>query len=1249
MLQKKRGNAKSKSDENQLSPTPDNLHHELAVYRPQHQEDNSSMQREPKNERQSALRHRQTIGHSLQGPVEFESRTAGTPKLAGSSSHRALVNNVPERPGSMGKDHSYRDADEAKSFQSAPNRTLSPASPSRVSPLSTPKMEYKIDPYMYTENNLNTFSFGTAPSTRLSSSSSQLFDPPSRPRDEADSDSVVLNPDTTPRASVVGSMLHRTHPSHASRLDVWPSLPRHRKPERGIRAAEKFRDADSDAASTVDTSSASASVSSLTRPRGKSSRSASEISGRSDATPQTLANDLTSDEEMDGRHPFSPSALRSSNPGEFRDREQGSLSHFSEEDFGNCNDDFDHDDVEIDPSNDTSSRSSYLNIGQPERRSSVARDIPNAQGNKADKYGRRPSRSMEELSAFSFSNDAGLSRGGHRVDERSLAIAPASVPESHGDLRKKSIQRDKDLPPILSSPSMASGSSFNLNTSTAITNNSASSNDLQWMQTYGANGLVAFDSSDMSDIVGEGNIDGRRLSYTALRKGSNATYSCQSTASSDDIFIKRALGWGGNTFNRRRHMWMFEREKNREPDDSTTAFPSDGGKARSSVSTLFSSRASTSDGAELSSTVSRTSFVDKSSDKDKDKSGKEKGSERDKPSKELWRGMALDSEEIWHNGAIGKFKILRINVISNEPGKPLKQRLNITFMRTPYIYNSTQSEHFLDGPAITVHKHSKAGAFSISRHFRPRPAVGPNSTMPSLRSRTSSSTIGTPAETDGRKKSNTMILLASRRGQYDYTSTNTTRNLESHGLLGKSGRTSPNDIGRMRKIYERDERPRKEKERKREREKRDKGKEKEHSKRKAVEPSSKAFIGGKNNSKSRATLPLERSLPNSSEGSAGSTANPTSSSGSNGPFSSSSSSTAYETTSSDRTLTHNSYQSHPRKGGAYDIDQDIDDSSDERLKYPARTPRREADGSLPTAQHEKPSRRLFGWGKSRGTDRHGIRVNPLGPTTLPRSNSETGKSLVDNVNTSFRDLGLLPAIGEIKDSAHQQKHKHRDRKPSKQVQCPTAQTRADPFENVPTDAPYMLLPLWPGETDHVSAKIFPFTPATIPVSERQYLMVYYKTSHSANPEQIRSHDIPSNSGDHERSIFLNSFHISARIVAYHDFQGSGIHLPDVGLAVSGRLEEAYMTRPNVPPLELDDCVIGMCHSRENGIEFLPHGFEKLGLVSQVLNTRSVTEPHDMEDDRSSNSMVMVLTPMGRAVMEMAWLGGIAVTSFDPNL
>ncbi len=50
-----------------------------------------------------------------------------------------------------------------------------------------------------------------------------------------------------------------------------------------------------------------------------------------------------------------------------------------------------------------------------------------------------------------------------------------------------------------------------------------------------------------------------------------------------------------------------------------------------------------------------------------------------------------------------------------------------------------------------------------------------------------------------------MILLAPRRVQRAYTSTNTTRKLESHGLLDESGRTSPRDIERMRREHGREE------------------------------------------------------------------------------------------------------------------------------------------------------------------------------------------------------------------------------------------------------------------------------------------------------------------------------------------------------------------------------------------------------------------------------------------------------------
>jgi hypothetical protein len=562
--------------------------------------------------------------------------------------------------------------------RSIPYQSPSPALPSRVSPRSTPKVEYKVDPEMYTQNDLSTFSFGAALSTHPSTSSSQIVDPLSRPRGEADSDEIVLIPDTTPRPSVVGGGFHRTHPSHSTRLDDRPSPSRHKHPDRGKRAAEKSGEPDSDTASNFGTSSASESVSSLPRPRGKSSRGTSQMSGRS-SEPQTSANDLTSDEEMDGRHPFPPGVLES-RPRAFRNREQESSLYLSEEDFENYDDDFDHDGTETDPTaNIVVGQDAYFDysnlnrsnsrVAQPERRGSLAKDIPNAQvdgsNHSRDKYSRRPSRSLEELSSFSFSTNGGPSHGGHGIGDRSVPIAPTSVPEKGDwqDLRKKSIQRDKDLPPIFNttvtpSPLVASGSNSNMNSTTAIASSSSSSNEFEWMQSYGVNGVITFDPSEMSDIVGEGDSNDRR----GFRKGSDATFRRrQSTVSSVDIFNKRIVGWGGKTFIGQRHMWTFTQDRG-IPSEDTKNRQGDGVKTRSSVSTLFSSRPSTSTGAELSLTGSRT-FFDKSDSKGKEKSGKEKASGKDKASKEPWRGMALDAEEIWYNGAIGRFKVSRKNAI----------------------------------------------------------------------------------------------------------------------------------------------------------------------------------------------------------------------------------------------------------------------------------------------------------------------------------------------------------------------------------------------------------------------------------------------------------------------------------------------------------------------------------------------------------------------------------------------------------
>jgi len=1201
-----------------------------------------------------------------------------------------------------------------------------------LSPPPRTKTTYANHPDLYTHNDLNTFSFGAAPSSSSSSSYPHPVDPLSRPRDEVDSDELLI-PDTTPRPSVVGSQ-HPRGQSSGQENRKTPLLDyRSNPPAMGVRSREKLKERDIDTASnhTFGNSSASVSVSSFSAQREVNSRGTSRVSGRSSTTPQTSANDLTDDDddELDGRHPLPPEPLDPSVSPLVGDPDHASSLYLSEEEFDGYNEDYEHDGNHIDPkihegtnsetlSNHPNDSRNSFRINYSERRGSAAMQIPNTASDRAyEDYRargnslatlRRPSKSLEDLYSFSFGKAAGPSSS--RGPEDFLPPAPTSVPESEGDwrdLRKRSVQRDKDLPPIFphsSTPASASNANPNMSSAAASSLNDVLGFDSSWMQSYGVNGVVGFDPSEMADIVGEGH-NGYRPSLYSFRKGSTSSaFRRQSTVSSNiDIMHKNIAGvWANQKFRDQRQMWTFTKEKDRIADEDANANTRPqvvAEKERSSISTLFASRPSTSNGVEpiLGGSIP---FFDKPEPKEK-VAVKEK-------SKEPWKGMALDSEEIWFNGSNGRFRVNRRNTTCTyflpfsryhsqlshfsavELAKPPQQRLTISYLRSPYIVNATNREA-ADGPAVTIHKHSKAGAFSIGRYYRARPApLPPNA---SLSSRNPSDAIGQTSSkdsTDGiRKKSNT-ILLAPRRVQKSYTTTTTTRKLESHGLLDESGRTSPRDRERMRREEDRERRARA-KAKGKEKERTDKNKDKDQ--RRPTESSSKRPMlkrgDSKSDTKSRDSPTAKKVLLESSGGSStGSVTNVVSSgdsvtlvNGSTAAVRTSERSDAtssfgsvisvdrsVETTSSDRTISQrNFFRDHPPRRGGYDIDDD--DSSDEHPRYPTRTPHRETYAALPpevfeSAHQEHPSHGLFHWAKSKDGDRGGHRTNPYleasykppWPVTQPRFNSETRKGIVDDLNTSFQDVGLLPALGEIK--SHNSQHKRKREQHQSKRNKPVDKNPMDIFEEVPDDALYMLLPLWPGETDPSSTRKYPYTPSPIPTHSRQYLLIYYKappplpilpqeeSSKSKSVEKKRHRDVPAAPGDsvHERATFLSTFHITARVVSYRDLQGTGVRIPDTGLAVSGPLFDAYDHLPSSS--RQDGYVIGVCHSRESGVEFIPEGFEKMGLTRNVPNPRAAESAE--EDDSGSFDTLIILTPIGRAVMEMAWLGGMALTSFNPN-
>jgi hypothetical protein len=202
----------------------------------------------------------------------------------------------------------------------------------------------------------------------------------------------------------------------------------------------------------------------------------------------------------------------------------------------------------------------------------------------------------------------------------------------------------------------------------------------------------------------------------------------------------------------------------------------------------------------------------------------------------------------------------------------------------------------------------------------------------------------------------------------------------------------------------------------------------------------------------------------------------------------------------------------------------------------------------------------------------------------------------------------------------------------------------------------MLLPLWPGSTDPVSERNAPKQPHEIPTEERQYLLVSYKPANERPPqyskhdkEDVKSRKESSQSSatsgadegtDKGCDILLTSYHISASLVSHVDLQGSGVRLPDEGLPVVGSWHEAWLTKPQVATRDFGLLVIGTCASRDAGIEFDPESLVKLGLCIPV-------PPATAYEPGLRDKPCAELTPIGKAVLEMAWIGGIAVTSFGP--
>ncbi|ESK90865.1 hypothetical protein Moror_16503 [Moniliophthora roreri MCA 2997] len=347
--------------------------------------------------------------------------------------------------------------------------------------------------------------------------------------------------------------------------------------------------------------------------------------------------------------------------------------------------------------------------------------------------------------------------------------------------------------------------------------------------------------------------------------------------------------------------------------------------------------------------------------------------------------------------------------------------------------------------------------------------------------------------------------------------------------------------------------------------------------------------------------------------------------------------------------------------------------------------------------------------------------NPPWMTFEPRGKQEEQKRVVDSLNMSFKDVGLLPSTPRDRDRFGRGKRRLGG---STTVvgKGGAMRKKRDVFENIPPEALYMLLPLWPGETDHQSQKMYPYKRPAVPLEKRKFLLVCYKAKDPEEEKTPRKPLFPisqetnakSRSGSREagtrsdkgvgstsstasrgkskltsklsstsstdsatkkahhhhddKNILLPGFVITARQVSYADLQGSGVRMPEEGLTVTGPLEDAFRQMPfsitdDYAALGrrraswsstsddvhggLLEYVLGSCHSREAGVEFDPEGLVALGLCT-VLNPLPIGTVAEEWGEQGLKMHQVKLTPIGMAVMEMAWIGGLALTSFGPG-
>ncbi|KAG5342671.1 hypothetical protein C0989_010639 [Termitomyces sp. Mn162] len=1135
---------------------------------------------------------------------------------------------------------------------------------------------------LYTYNSLHTFSFGSA---QPQQSTSQPVHPHSSVRDGDNiGEDLRFGPpssDITPRPSVVAYEQNNQQRVHTT---PQASHNTHSSNGNGIQSGGDYDcpAVESVASSRAGSSSASASVTSLSSTGDNYLRSRSRASQNSSFTNQTSAEQsVIADLDDDHRLPFPPRTTNTT-PRDSDSSETGTVSNTtvefsSDEEFGDSEYDYDYYDegvnIEIGSTQYEGSvathdwdRDFYVGINNgsgsirsglsyTERRGSIPIAIPGTSPvddpsifvtgrNREDSLAtlRRPSRSLDDdfvkLGINRPSPTSQLTMG------HQLQPSPVSVPGTDGDWRlleerNKSRDMSRNVERDLKTSTLPSGSKNLVHHASELTSIGVASTmddfDLDWTQMQ--RGITGLDPGAMGDIVGNSSLtpgsNHRRLSTTGAkwlpswtreaRRPSAATVSSYGS----DSFGKAIRDWDGPSYQAQRRDWSFKKEKGIVFQPPTTVMSrTAGGGSLSAGGTIATEKGTPGD--------------------EEQAADKEKGS-----ASAVWKGMRLNTYEFWSNDRLGRYKVERRAQRATNENKGPPQRLSIL----PVGYPNGLPP---DGPPVTIHKHSKAAGFSISRHYRSSRKRSENHPTSS---RTTDSTLHmsigglSPAS----KRGSSMILLAPRRVQEAYTSTTSTRKLESHGLLDDPNVSHSQDV----------------RDKERHRWQKEREKQKQLQEKKEIERI-KAMINTEETKEKGKIMQQWKDdihIPSASSALVQPLPPPTSAPMIHTYPPSSASSpctlTNHEVGIPEYSISRNSSRHSRRRRRIRDpLEDDDDEDDDDENAPPTRTPHSEAFGTMDAALIERLRQDRFNgdsergglWNRLVGRGNHSATASPAqlhAPFVAPwlalqsRNKQESHQVVINTLNDSFKDVGLLPS--------NYHTSRHAGPAPPRQKKIAGSHNNDDPFKQIPEDALYMLLPLWPGDTDARSETLSAsFERPVTHNCQRQYLLVYYKPPPEGehkmtdrdNKKRLRSSPTssydPITKREDRASVLLTSFHITARLVPYQKLQGTGIRVPDDGMTVTGPLETAFAHMP--PLVDVDEnyyeYVLGICHSRDAGIEFYPDGLVKMGLCEKS----EVSLPISTSEEDILPEPEVKLTPIGRAVLEMIWSGAIALTSFGTN-